>query len=78
MQFGVFWDCDQSPLGTQLGIKIQPLTVSSGPKTDSPNAVINPLFPDVHYKVTYLNKRVTESYRFKYVWPFSGHQALKY
>ena len=32
---------DRSPLGTQLGVEIQPLPVSSGLKTDSLNGVIN-------------------------------------
>ena len=26
---------------------------------------------------THLNKPAAESSKFKYVWPFSGHQALK-
>ena len=32
--------CDQSPLGTQLGVETQTLQVTSGPKIDSPNAMI--------------------------------------
>ena len=35
------WHCDQSPLGTQLVVEIQPLPVIFGPKINSPNAVIN-------------------------------------
>ena len=33
--------CDQSPLGTQLGVETQPLRVTFGPKIDSPDAMIN-------------------------------------
>ena len=33
--------CDQSPLGTQLGVETQPLRVTFGPKSDSPDAMIN-------------------------------------
>ena len=33
--------CKQNPLGTQLGVETKPLAVTSGLKTDSPNAVIN-------------------------------------
>ena len=33
--------CDQSLLGTQLGVETQPLRVTFGPNIDSPNAVIN-------------------------------------
>ena len=41
-QLGVLWHCDQSPLDTQLGVEHDhPLPVSSGLKTDSPNAVVN-------------------------------------
>ena len=32
--------CDQSPLGTQLGVETQPLQVTFGPKIDSPDAII--------------------------------------
>ena len=37
----VLCHCDQSPLGTHLGVKTQPLQVTFGPKIDSPNAMIN-------------------------------------
>ena len=33
--------CDQSPLGTQLGVETQPLRASFGPKIDSPDAMAN-------------------------------------
>ena len=32
---------DQSPLGTQLRVETQPLQVTLGPKSDSPNVMIN-------------------------------------
>ena len=35
------YHCDQSPLGTQLGVKTQPLEVTFGPKIDSLDAMIN-------------------------------------
>ena len=34
------WHCDQSPMGTLLGVDTQPLPVNFGSKIDSPNAVI--------------------------------------
>ena len=32
---------NQSPLGTQLRVEIQPLQATLGPKSDSPNVMIN-------------------------------------
>ena len=41
-------------------------------------AFVNPLTPVAYEKGrTYLNKPASENRRFvKYVWPFTGHQAL--
>ena len=41
--------------------------------------IINPLVCGVHCKVTYTqtNLQFSAAGLFKYVWPFSGHQALK-
>ena len=33
--------CNQSPLGTQLGVETQPLQATFGTKIDSPNTMIN-------------------------------------
>ena len=48
-EFSVIWSerlrglghCDQSPLGTQLGVENQTFRVTFGPKIDRPNAKIN-------------------------------------
>ena len=41
--------------------------------------VHNPLVPGVHQKVTHTltSLQLSTAGLFKYVWPFSGHQALK-
>ena len=40
---------------------------------------LNPLVHGIHWKVTHTstNLQLEPAVLFKYVWPFSGHQALK-